>query len=293
MDEVELRHERVKGEGGVALHVARAGTGPAVILLHGFPQNWRCWRKQLSPLVRAGFSVHAPDLRGYGESDRPRKRGAYRMRHLVGDVAALVRATDEGRAHVVGHDWGGVIAWGFAAAHPELLDRLVILNAPHPGLYLRNLWRPPQLFKSWYVGFFLLPWLPERVLAARDFHAVREIFRKSPARRGAFTEEEIEEYIAALRPPGALKAALDYYRAGLAPGEFRHARTEAETLVIWGERDPALSVRLLDGLDRFAPRSRVLRLPDVGHWTPSEAPNEVNAALAAFLQGGSPPMPRL
>ncbi len=287
IDEPDLRHERVQSEAGIGLHVVRAGAGPPVILLHGFPEDWRCWRKQIGPLAEAGFAVHAADLRGYGESDRPAKRNAYRMPRLVGDIAALVRATGQPRAHVVGHDWGGVVAWAFASAHPELLDRLVILNAPHPGVYLRKVWRPPQLFKSWYVAFFQLPWVPERALAAGDFKAIRDLFLKSPVQPGAFTEAEIEGYVEALRRPGALKAALDYYRAGLFSGGLglgANARTQAETLVIWGERDPALSVGLLDGLERIAPRSRILRLPDVGHWVQNEAPEAVSAALVEFLR---------
>src|SRR5207244_2516240 len=131
-------------------------------LLHGFPENWRCWRHQFEPLAQAGLSVLAPDLRGYNLSDRPSPRAAYDLRRLVADVAALVRATGHTRAHIVGHDWGGVIAWAFAGAHPELLDRLVILNAPHMDIYLRKVWRPPQVFRSWYVLFFQIPRLPER-----------------------------------------------------------------------------------------------------------------------------------
>lgn len=126
---IEIRHERVQGH-GVELHVARAGAGPPVILLHGFPENWRSWHRQIGPLAVAGFSVWAPDMRGFNLSERPAGREAYLLRHLVADVAALVRATGHPRAHVVGHDWGGIVAWTFAGAHPELLDKLVILNAP-------------------------------------------------------------------------------------------------------------------------------------------------------------------
>jgi epoxide hydrolase 4 len=283
--EIEVRHERMRGD-GVTLHVARAGTGPPVILLHGFPENWTSWRHQILPLARAGFSVLAPDLRGYNLSDRPTGRDAYRLRHLVDDVAALVRGAGFERAHVVGHDWGGIIAWTFAGEHPALLDRLVVLNAPHMRLYAEAAWRPAQLFRSAYVYFFQLPALPEALLSAADFAAVRHMFRALPARRGAFTRDEIDGYVRALAGPGALKAAIDYYRANAAPGAFRparHARTDAPVLVIWGERDPALSRTLLDGIERFAPRVRVHRLPDAGHWVQNEAPDEVNALLLQFL----------
>ena len=168
MDESRLRHERVTAGGGVTLHVVRAGAeGPAVVLLHGFPEFWYSWRHQIDPLVDAGFSVVAPDLRGYNLSDRPREVGAYRLDHLVEDVAAVMRATGRARAHVVGHDWGGVIAWALAGAHPELVDKLVIMNAPHARSYVETVRRSlRQMLRSWYVLFFQLPLLPERALAA-------------------------------------------------------------------------------------------------------------------------------
>ncbi|HEX6984259.1 MAG TPA: alpha/beta fold hydrolase, partial [Planctomycetaceae bacterium] len=187
----------------------------------------------------------------------------------------------------VGHDWGGVVAWTFASERPELVDRLVIVNAPHPRIYRRKAWRPPQLLRSWYALFFQLPWLPERVLAARDFHVIRTMLRRMPARPGTFSVADIDRFVEALRRPGALTAALDYYRANLS-SLVRGAAArpiEAETLVIWGERDPALSVGLLDGIDRVAPRARVARFPEAGHWVHSEIPDEVNRQLVGFLSG--------
>jgi pimeloyl-ACP methyl ester carboxylesterase len=283
---IELRHERVQGH-GVGLHVARAGEGPPVVLLHGFPECWYSWRRQIEALARAGFSVLAPDLRGYNLSDKPAGRDAYHLRLLVEDVAALVRTTGQARAHVVGHDWGGILAWTLAGERPELLDKLVILNAPHLRLYFEKVRRPPQLFRSWYVLFFQLPALPERALSAGDFRAVRDMFKRYPAREGAFTGEDIDRYIEALSRPGALTAGLNYYRANLTSDRLeiaRSARTEAETLIIWGERDPALGTELLEGIERVAPRVRVHRIPDASHWVQNEAPEEVNRVLVDFLQ---------
>jgi epoxide hydrolase 4 len=272
---------------GVDLHVVRAGEGAPVILLHGFPEHWYSWRRQMTALADAGFAAWAPDLRGYNLSDRPAGRESYRLHYLVEDIAALVRATGQARAHVVGHDWGGIIAWAFAMAHPALLDRLVILNAPHPRLYLEKVRRPPQMLRSWYVLFFQLPGLPERALSAWDFRMVRRMFRHGPARRWAFSDEDIEQYVTALARPRALTAALNYYRASLGSELGAYARSaliEAETLVIWGERDPALGIELLDGLERVAPRLRVQRLPDAGHWVQNEAPEEVSRLLVDFLR---------
>ena len=287
MSDVELRHERIEGD-GVALHVVRAGAGPPVILLHGFPENWRSWRRQVEPLVGAGFSVLLPDLRGYNLSDIPAGRDAYRLVHLVEDVAALVRASGRARAHVVGHDWGGIVAWHFAARCAPLLDKLVIMNSPHPGIFARQVRRPPQLFKSWYAAFFLLPYLPELALSAADYGAIRHMFARMPARSGAFSAEDIDAYVAAMKVPGALTAALNYYRANALTRMPRTAgahRIEAETLVIWGEKDPALGIGLLDGLDRKVARLRVHRIPDAGHWVQNEAPEEVNRVLTEFLAG--------
>jgi epoxide hydrolase 4 len=286
MPDFPIRHERIPAD-GVELHVAVAGEGPPVVLLHGFPEHWRSWRRQLAPLARAGFSAWAPDLRGYNLSDRPPGREPYRLRHLAADVAALVRASGHPRAHVVGHDWGGIVAWTFAGQYPELLDRLVIINAPHLKLYFEKVRLPPQLFRSLYVLFFQLPVLPERLLAARDFAVLRRMFALAPARPGAFTEEEIEENVRAFSGPGGLTAPLNYYRANFFSASARRlaveARTEAETLVLWGERDPALGVELLEGIERVAPRAQVRRFPDAGHWLQNEAPDEVNHALLTFL----------
>lgn len=279
-----IAHETVRS-GAVALHVARMGTGPAIVLLHGFPENWTSWRHQMEPLAAAGFTVMAPDLRGYNLSDRPAGVAAYAMKELVSDVAAIVRASDQPRAHVVGHDWGGLIAWNFAAAHPELLDRLAILNAPHPGIFRRRARRPPQLFRSWYAAFFQLPLLPELAMRAFDFAVIRSLFRRTPARRNAFSAADIDGYIAGLRQPGSLAAAVNYYRAAVRRGTRSTLRvtTNAETLVIWGEEDVALTIGLLDGLERYAPRVRIERLPGVGHWVQNEAPDEVNRLLVGFL----------
>lgn len=285
-DGIPVEHRRVRGA-GVELHVATLGDGSPVILLHGFPENWRSWRHQMPALADAGFTAWAPDMRGYNLSERPARREDYQLRLLVGDVAALVRATGHARATVVGHDWGGIVAWAFAGAHPELLHKLVIMNAPHPGIFARKVRRPPQIFRSWYLLPFQIPGLAERLLASRDFSVLRHMFGRLPANRAAFPRAEIERFVDAMRPPGALTAALRYYRAlAREPGGATlalRARSAAETLVIWGERDPALGVELLEGQERYAPRLTVHRIPTVGHWVQNEAPQEVNRVLVDFL----------
>ena len=280
-----IRHERIRAD-GVELHVAVAGEGPPVILLHGFPENWTSWRWQFAALADAGFSVWAPDMRGYNESDRPGYREAYHLRHLVSDIASIVSATGHQRAHVVGHDWGGIVAWTFAAHHPHLLDKLVILNAPHMDIFLEKVRRPPQMFRSSYVLLFQVPGLAEWTLSAFNYRALRRSFGALAGRVGAFREEDIEHYVRGLSAPGALTAALNYYRANLRPdplAQARRAPIAAETLVIWGDRDPALGTELLDDLQRVAPRARVHHIPDAGHWVQNEAPDEVNRLMVEFF----------
>jgi epoxide hydrolase 4 len=277
---------RVAGD-GVELAVTVAGDGPPVVFLHGFPENARSWRHQIEAVTRAGFSAWAPDLRGYGESDRPTSRDAYHLRHLMADVAAIVRSTGSPRAHIVGHDWGGIIAWSFAGHHAALVDKLVILNAPHLKPYVDKVWRSPQLFRSWYVALFLLPRVPEWLLSAQDFAAIRRMFRSASGQRTSpFSADAIDAYVAQFRSRGALTAALDYYRANARTDGTRvgvAARIAAETLVIWGDKDPALDVSLLDGLADVAPAVRIHRLRDVGHWVQNEAPEQVNRLLVEFL----------
>ena len=270
------------------LHVVTGGNGPPVLLLHGFPENWRSWQRQIPALVTAGFSVLVPDLRGYNLSGRPTQKNAYQLDHLVADVVALVQATGHPRAHVVGHDWGGIIAWTFADKHPELVDKLVILNAPHLKIYLEKVRHPRQMFKSWYMLFFLLSYLPELALSAGNFKAIRDMFKLRPARKTAFTDTDIEQYIDALSQPGALTAALNYYRANFTIANARRfarlAPLSMETLIIWGELDPALGIELLEGLDHVAPCSRVHRIRDASHWVQNETPKEVNQVLIDFLR---------
>ncbi|TFV90221.1 alpha/beta hydrolase [Oxalobacteraceae bacterium OM1] len=276
---------RIPGD-GLELHVEVSGEGPPVILLHGFPESGHSWRHQVPALAAAGYAAWVPNLRGYPPSGVSTQQSAYHMRRLVADLAAVAAATGAPRVTVVGHDWGGVIAWAFAGTYPALLDKLVILNAPHMQLYREKVWRTSQWLRSLYAGFFQLPVLPEQALAAGDYAVVRRMFRTGPARKGSFSEQDIDAYVRLLAQPGALKAALDYYREnfrsdGLAMAAS--ARTKAPTLVIWGEQDPALGVFLLEGLERFAPRLTVHRIPGAAHWVQNEAPDEVNRVLLDFL----------
>jgi pimeloyl-ACP methyl ester carboxylesterase len=269
---------------GVRLHVVEAGRGAPVVLLHGFPEFWYSWRKQLPPLAGAGFRALAPDLRGYNESDAPTGVRNYRATVLVNDVAALIREVAGKPACVVGHDWGGVLAWKLAAVHPELVQKLAILNTPHPAAYFRELARNPrQWLRSWYVLFFQLPWLPERCIRAGDFKMLERTWRRFPQ---AFTDEDIAAYKATLGKPGRLTGPVNYYRAALRyprDGSGGPQTIRVPTLLIWGERDPYLATGLSEGLERWVPHLRVERLPDAGHWVQNEVPDRVNRLLIDFF----------
>jgi epoxide hydrolase 4 len=282
---VDVEHRTATTAGGLRLHHVEAGQGPLVVLLHGFPEYWYSWRHQIPALAEAGFRVVAPDLRGYGGSDRPRDWRDYRIEALAGDVAGLIEALGEPRAHVVGHDWGAVVAWATAMLHPERVERLAILNVPHPERMLRALRTPRQLLRSWYVFFFQLPWVPETLMRLGGRRGLRRTY--GDARPGAFTDEDIERYAETLLAPGALHGPINYYRAALrrSPRASRALlRTiDAETLVIWGERDRFLGRELADPDPRWVPHARVVRFPDASHWVQHDEPDAVSRLLVEHL----------
>jgi epoxide hydrolase 4 len=272
---------------GVRLHYVEAGSGPLVVLLHGFPEFWYSWRHQIPALAAAGFRVLAPDLRGYNLSDKPPGVPAYRLEVLLEDVAELIRQAGTDKAAVAGHDWGGVLAWHLPVSHPGLVDKLIVLNAPHPAAYRRELRSWKQLLKSWYMLFFQVPGIPEEVIRAGDFDLVGRMLRRGPVHEDAFTPEDVRRYKQALARPGALTAALNYYRAGLRSLTRQDGRDTAPvavpTLLLWGEQDPYLSPSLTEGLGPWVPDLRVVRLPDASHWVQNDAPERVNRLMIDFL----------
>ncbi|HYP24377.1 MAG TPA: 4-alpha-glucanotransferase [Actinomycetota bacterium] len=287
--DTEIRHGYAQLS-EVKLHYAEAGSGPLVVMLHGYPEFWYSWRRQIPFLAERGFHVVAPDMRGYNLSDKPSGIGPYRIQSLVRDLRELVEHFDGGPsrpAHVVGHDWGGIVGWYFAMSHPLLLDRLTIMNAPHPQRYVRAM-NPRQMTRSWYVGFFQLPWLPERLMAANDYEALRRVFRHDPSRGDAFTDEDVERYVEAARRSDGLRYPINYYRALLRPNPLPALRwrvIERPVQVIWGERDRALGPELAEPDRAWVPDVEVHRLPEATHWVQHDAPARVNELLADFLAG--------
>jgi len=292
-DDEPWSHDTVETN-GVELHVVTAGPddGDLVVLLHGFPEFWYAWQHQMQPLAEAGYRVVAPDLRGYNRSENPDGVAAYHIDELLGDVVGLVHAFDRESAHVVGHDWGGLIAWQTAIDRPGVVDRLTILNAPHPSAYERAIRSSlRQLRKSWYVAYFQLPVLPELGLGWNDFAMLDRILGDGTVKPDAFTETDIDRYKRALARPGARTAALNYYRAlarrnaklTISQGGVGDLPVRVPTLLVWGEQDDALDISLTEGLEEWVDDLRVERLPDASHWVQFDAPKRVSELLKSHL----------
>jgi epoxide hydrolase 4 len=285
-DAADVEHRVVDLGNGIRLHCAEEGRGPLVLLLHGFPECWASWRYQIPALAAAGFRVVAPDLRGYGTSDKPRGLDAYRVDVLAEDVARLVTALGEEKAAVVGHDWGGALTWYAAMWHPERVSRLAVLNCPHPSRMSRALKTARQWRRSYYFLLFQAPLLPEAALRARDFAALRLLFRNDPRRPGAYSKQDIDEIVSAAAQPGALTAMINWYRAMLQRRPHKRWQPiDQTTLVVWGEKDRFLLPELAEPDRSWVRDVRVVRLPHASHWVQADAPDEVNAALLSFLRG--------
>ncbi len=279
---------------GLRFHVASLGEGEKLALcLHGFPECWYSWRHQAPVLARNGFRVWAPDLRGYGLTDKPRAMQDYALETLCDDVAALIAAAGAQRATIVAHDWGGLIAWWFAMRRPELVERLVVMNLPHPGAARANAGLR-QLRRSWYVLFFQLPWLPERIFGP-DAKRLPRMFERTAIRQEAFPPEEVEVYRKSAAQPGAPRGMVNYYRALVRGRGMRRqqelgiATLEMPTLFVWGAEDIALGVELTWDTERWVKDLTLRYVPGSGHWVQVEAADDVNRLLEAWLRGEEVP----
>ena len=270
----------------VRLHVVEAGEGPLVILLHGFPEFWYSWRFQIPVLVRAGYRVVAPDMRGYNLSDKPNGVRAYRIERLTADIAQLIERLGESKAAVVGHDWGGLVGWWFGMRHPDRLSRLSVLNCPHPQFQLQMMRSRTQLKKSSYMLLMQVPLLPERRMTKNGGALLRRIYRHEPEREGAFSEADIDRYVQALSG-GSTTAALNYYRALMWRSPFSLKRAlrpiGRPVQVIWGSRDRHIGQEFSRPSESFVPDFRYDVIDDASHWVQIDRPAKVNARLKEFL----------
>jgi pimeloyl-ACP methyl ester carboxylesterase len=271
---------------GVRLHIAEAGPGdgPVVFLLHGFPDFWYGWRDQIGALVAAGFRVIAPDQRGYNLSDKPKETAAYDLDRLADDIVALADSLGCAKVRVVGHDWGGNVAWWAMAKFPHRFDRVAILNCPHPAVWRDAMDNDPAQRKlSWYVKAFALPALPEFLLKVRNYAALIAALKDSKA---ALSSEDEALYRKAWSQPGALTGAINWYRAFLKrrfvmpkPNEF-----VVPTLLLWGRKDKYGVPALAEASVKLCANGSLTYFPEATHWLPHDEPAKVNEALLAFLR---------
>jgi pimeloyl-ACP methyl ester carboxylesterase len=264
--------------------------GPAVLLLHGFPEFSYGWRKQITPLAEAGFRVIAPDQRGYNQSAKPSNVRSYRLQELTADVIAIADQMGRERILLAGHDWGAAVAWNTAIRHPGRIEKLAILNVPHPAVMLRFLrTRPRQMLLSWYILFFQIPRLPEFLFSARNFEGgVRALIKSS--RPGTFLSEDLDCYRRAWSEPGAITAMMNWYRA-----LFRHlpdasaveSRVTVPTLILWGERDRFLLREMASASLKYCDRGEIVKFPGATHWLQHEEPERVTQLLIDFFHRAS------
>ena len=269
---------------GIKLHYVTQGEGELMLMLHGFPEFWYSWRHQI-PEFAKDFKVVALDLRGYNESDKPSKQSAYVMDEFIKDIEGVIKGLGYDRCVLVGHDWGGAIAWSFAYAHPDMVERLIVLNLPHPAKFAEGFRTPQQLLRSAYIFFFQLPLLPELLLQASDYQPIESAFKGMAVNKSAFTQADIEAYKNAAAKRGALTATLNYYRNVWQQGLLSHnwGILEVPTLMIWGEDDTALGKELTYGTEAYVRDFQIKYISNCSHWVQQEQPQLVNQYMREFL----------
>jgi epoxide hydrolase 4 len=276
---------------GIRMHYVQAGTNPdtVLLLLHGFPEYWYSWRHQLAAL-HSRYTLVAPDLRGYNETAKPPFIWDYTITTLMADMLHLLDTLGHQQAVIVGHNWGGMLAWYLGIYHPHRVKRLIIMNTPHPVLFADAIHtNPRQMLRSTYLSLFQVPFLPELYIRANNFAALETMLRTSTARPDTFSDADIQAYKDALRKPGALAAAINWYRAfislggnvGTFFGPQKHV--PVPTMLLWGEQDPFLGKELSVKTNKFVPDLRTHYLPDSAHWIQQEQPDLVNTYITEFL----------
>ncbi|KAA3645027.1 MAG: alpha/beta hydrolase [Chloroflexi bacterium] len=273
---------------GIRLHTALAGPedGQIAILLHGFPEFWYGWRRQIPALATAGLRVVAPDQRGYNLSDKPKAVQAYNLDQLADDVLGLIEHFGRDKVYLAGHDWGAAVAWWVALKYPERIQKLAILNVPHPAVMRRHLMSNPiQLLRSWYIFFFQIPWLPEWLLSL-NIHANGVRALKASGRTDTFSDEDLEAYQEAWSQPSAWRSTINWYRAILrhAPQRLVNARVQIPTLILWGKQDLALNFKMAEDSLKFCDDARLHAFEQATHWVQHDEADQVNRMLVEFFK---------
>jgi pimeloyl-ACP methyl ester carboxylesterase len=272
----------------IRLHAVAAGPkdGPVVVLLHGFPEFWYGWRRQIEPLAAAGFRVIVPDQRGYNLSSKPSRVAAYALTELVSDVIAIADQLGREKIFLAGHDWGAAVAWSAALLHPQRIAKLAVLNVPHPSVMRKYLsTRPRQFLRSWYMFFFQLPWLPEALFSAFNFRfGARALLRSS--RPGTFSAEDLAQYRTAWSQPGALTGMINWYRALFrARVKFPDKTVRVPTRILWGECDAFLLSEMARESLRYCTKAELFTFASATHWLQHEESDRVSELLIDFFRG--------
>lgn len=278
----KLSHQIIKIN-NINLHITEAGPadGPLIILLHGFPDTWYCWRYQIDLLVEKGYHVILPDQRGYNKSEKPQAIADYSLDHLSNDIIEIIKYYNWQNAILMGHDWGGCVAWYTALRFPKFIKSLLICNMPHPKVMQTELKKSPlQLLKSWYIFFFQIPFIPEFSLKLGNFFTFRHNLKLKK-----YTQEEQQKYLQAWRQPGALKAMINWYRASLRypPQKMKSSRLSLPVIMIWGEKDPYLGVNLAKKSIDFCENGELHLIKNAGHWVHLEESEKANQLIDRFL----------
>ncbi|EAZ92500.1 alpha/beta fold hydrolase [Crocosphaera chwakensis] len=270
---------------GVRLHYVSEGEGNLMLMLHGFPEFWYSWRHQIKAFSK-NYCVVAPDLRGYNYSDQLQSIKLYDISELVKDIAGIITNLGYEKCILVAHDWGGLIAWYFADQYPEMVEKLIVLNIPHPAKLIEGFRTPQQLKKSWYVFFFQLPFLPELLIRWNNYEAIESAFMNMAIDKSAFSDEDIQAYKKSAAKPGALTAMINYYRCfvkQIFTSEKSWNKLDVPTLMIWGENDTALGKELTYGTEGYVTDFTIRYIPNCSHWVQQEQPDLVNQYIADFL----------
>ena len=273
--------------GNVGLHAVASGPkdGRVVILLHGFPEFWYGWRRQIEPLAAAGFRVIVPDQRGYNLSSKPPGVAAYALTELVSDVIAIADQLGQQKIYLAGHDWGAAVAWSTALLHPQRIAKLAVLNVPHPSVMRKFIsTRPRQLLRSWYMFFFQFPWLPEAFFSAFNYRVgARALLRSS--RPGTFSDEDLAQYRAAWSQPHAVTSMINWYRALFRTRViFPDKSVRVPTRILWGERDDFLLTEMAHESLRYCKSAELFTFANATHWLQHEEPARVSELLIDFFR---------
>jgi epoxide hydrolase 4 len=274
---------------GIALHVVLAGpaSGKPLVFLHGFPEFWFAWRHQIDHFVSSGYRLIIPDQRGYNLSDKPAGIASYSIDLLARDVVGVLDNVTDSKAFVVGHDWGAVVTWYLAARYSEGIHRTAMLSVPHPRVFIKNLIKPAQLRRSWYLFFFQLPWLPERILRRRDWVLLVRALRDTSS-PGVFSDRDLEQYKKSWAKKGALTAMLNWYRAALLrPSKLaldpEASRVKVPTLLIWGKNDQFVDEAMARESLQYCDDGHLEMFETATHWVQHEQPTQVNNLLSQFF----------